>query len=255
MTELSSAYLLGLVRELCKLPTETEWIEFKHNKAVPDDIGEYISALANSAAILGKPQGYLVWGIDDTTHEILGTTFDPSTSPVGNEELESWLLQRLSPKLKPLVSVQRFLDTPPKSRNEALASLMRRFRICEERGSGIDKVVFQTELYQLPAPLFETGPGFTRTVLFAHQDMDAMSKEDRVRACYLHACLQYVQRQSMTNKSLRERFGLDESKGAQITRILNATQSAGLILKVSSSESRRDSSYIPFWSTSQGLKS
>ena len=53
---------------------------------------------------------------------------------------------------EPLVDTQRFVDTPPKSRNEALASLMRRFRICEERGSGIDKVVFQVELFQLPAP-------------------------------------------------------------------------------------------------------
>jgi predicted HTH transcriptional regulator len=44
---------------------------------------------------------------------------------------------------EPLVDTQRFVDTPPRSRNETLASLMRRFRICEERGSGIDKVVFQ----------------------------------------------------------------------------------------------------------------
>ena len=61
----------------------------------------------------------------------------------------------------PLVDTLRFVDTPPKSRNEALASLMRRFRICEERGSGIDKVVFQVELFQLPAPLFEVPDGFT----------------------------------------------------------------------------------------------
>ena len=53
---------------------------------------------------------------------------------------------------EPLVDTQRFLDSPPKSRNETLASLMRRVGICEERGSGIDKVVFQVELYQLPAP-------------------------------------------------------------------------------------------------------
>ena len=60
---------------------------------------------------------------------------------------------------EPLVDTQRFVDTPPRSRNEALASLMRRFRICEERGSGIDKVVLQVELFQLPAPLFETPGG------------------------------------------------------------------------------------------------
>ncbi len=47
----------------------------------------------------------------------------------------------------PLVSTARFIDTPPRSRNETLASMMRRFGICEERGSGIDKVITQVELY------------------------------------------------------------------------------------------------------------
>ena len=68
---------------------------------------------------------------------------------------------------EPLVDTQRFVDTPPKSRNESLASLMRRVRICEERGSGIDKVVSQAEVFKLPAPLFERPEGFTRVVLFA----------------------------------------------------------------------------------------
>src|SRR5699024_12121125 len=62
----------------------------------------------------------------------------------------------------PLVATMRFLDSPPQSRNETLASFMRRIRVCEERGSGIDKVVFQTELYQLPAPIFETTDHHTR---------------------------------------------------------------------------------------------
>jgi predicted HTH transcriptional regulator len=39
---------------------------------------------------------------------------------------------------------------------------MRRMGICEERGSGIDKVVFETEYYQLPAPLFEVTGQSTR---------------------------------------------------------------------------------------------
>jgi predicted HTH transcriptional regulator len=104
---------------------------------------------------------------------------------------------------EPLVDTRRFVDTPPKSRNETLASLMRRFRICEERGSGIDKVVFQIELFQLPAPLFETPEGFTRAVLFAHKPLAAMNQADRVRACYMHACLRYVMRQPVTNTSTR----------------------------------------------------
>lgn len=70
----------------------------------------------------------------------------------------------------PLVEPDRFLDSPPKSRNETLASFMRRIGICEERGSGIDKVVFETEFYQLPAPIFETTPEHTRVVLFTHRE-------------------------------------------------------------------------------------
>jgi len=95
---------------------------------------------------------------------------------------------------EPLVDTRRFVDTPPKSRNEILASLMRRFRICEERGSGIDKVVAQVELFQLPAPLplFEVPNGFTRAVLFAHRPVTRMDKADRIRACYLYACLKWV---------------------------------------------------------------
>jgi len=107
---------------------------------------------------------------------------------------------------EPLVDTLRFVDTPPKSRNDGVASLMRRFRICEERGSGIDKVISQVELFQLPAPLFEVPEGFTRVVLFAHRPLTEMDKADRIRACYLHACLRYVTRQPMTNASVRERF-------------------------------------------------
>lgn len=66
---------------------------------------------------------------------------------------------------------------------------MRRFNICEERGSGIDKVVAEVELFQLPAPLFERSDGFTRVTLFAHRPLADMSKADRIRACYQHACL------------------------------------------------------------------
>ena len=75
---------------------------------------------------------------------------------------------------KPLVSTDRFLDTAPRSRNEALASFMRRAGICEERGSGIDKVVFETELHQLPAPFFEMAENATRAVLFAHKELREM---------------------------------------------------------------------------------
>ncbi len=99
ITDRTPDYVTGLVHELRKLPNETEWLEFKRNDASPQDIGEYLSALANSAALYGKTHGYMVWGIDDATHEIVGTTFNPVKTKVGNEELENWLLHLLNPKI------------------------------------------------------------------------------------------------------------------------------------------------------------
>ena len=87
----------SLVRELTSLGREAEWVEFKHNKAVPEEIGEYLSALSNSAALLGKLSAYILWGFEDGTRRIVGTTFRPHQKKVGNEELENWLLTQLDP--------------------------------------------------------------------------------------------------------------------------------------------------------------
>ena len=482
----STEYLLSLLHELCKLPHETEWVEFKHNNADPEEIGEYLSALANAAALTGKVHAYLVWGVDNNTHEVIGTSFDPAKARVGNEELENWLLRLLNPKINfrfypvrandkdvvllkigaafrhpvqfkkteyvrigsykkklkdfpekerdlwrvfdqtpfereiaaenvtsdevlklldypayfdllalplpegrdgilsalaademiavgkgnkwnitnlgailfakkladfrplrrkairvilykgesrvetvreqegtkgyatgfegligfvtnllpsnevigqalrkevpmfpelairelvanavihqdfhvsgtatmveifsnrmevtnpglPLVKTDRFLDSPPKSRNEALASFMRRIGVCEERGSGIDKIVFQTELYQLPAPLFEATDEHTRAVLFAYKAFRDMDKEDRVRACYLHACLRYVQRDFMTNTTLRERFGIEEKNSSMASRIIRDTIGAGLIRCHDETVGSKARKYLPWW--------
>ena len=479
-------YHASLVRELCKLPRETEWVEFKTNFADPEEIGEYLSALSNAAALNGKAFGFMVWGVENGTHRIVGTTFSPKAARKGNEPPETWLLKLLSPKIdfqfheltvdglavvllaigrayrhpvrfksegflrigpvtkplkeapdrerdlwrildqtpfedlvaverasaddavrlldcpayfdlieqplpenrdgilnalaadgiitrcdawgwditnlgallfakrlsdfpalarkamrvieymgngrietrreyleekgyangfaglvgyingqlptnevigqalrqtvamypelavrelvanalihqdlfisgagptveifsdrieitnpgEPLVDTQRFVDSPPRSRNERLASLMRRFRICEERGSGIDKVVFQVEFFQLPAPLFENPDGSTRAVLFAHKPLQAMDKADRVRACYLHACLRFVTRQSMTNASIRERFGIDEKNAAHASRILGEAVDAGMIAVRDASVGHKSRTYVPFW--------
>lgn len=479
-------YLNGLLHELIALPNETEWVEFKEDNTNPEQIGEYISALSNSAALCGKANAYLVWGVVDSTHEVKGTTYSPLTEKKGNEELESWLLRLLTPKINfhfhnldysekrvvileiaraagnpvqfqnieyirigsykkplkdypekeralwrifdktpfedlialervadedvlklldypayfdllglalpenrnsilnrlrddnlilhcdaggwnisnlaailfakqltdfknlkrkairvivysghnkietvreqegkkgyasgfegvigfvnnllprnevvnvairkevpmypelavrelianalihqdffargtgsmveifsdrmeitnpgvPLVDTQRFLDSPPKSRNEALASMMRRMGICEERGSGIDNVVIQTELYQLPAPSFEKTDEHTRSVLFAHKPLNDMDKEERIRACYLHCCLKWAERKPMNNASIRERFGIEEQNKAQASRIIRETVEAGLIKAYDSEVGVRSMRYIPFW--------
>lgn len=479
-------YLVSLVRELCKLPAETSWLEFKRNNADPLEVGEYLAALSNAAALDGKSSAYLVWGVDDKTHEIVGTTFVPQVAKKGNEELESWLLRLLNPRLhfrfhsfevddkplvlleipsahskptsfegrelirigsnkkplkdfpeqeralwrvfdrtpfeelsaasgldaaealalldypayfdllglplptdqagilsrlqedgmlrcdqakrwevtnlgailfarelkkfkglarkavrlivyegkgrlktlreqvgqkgyasgfeglieylsallprnevigkalrkevpmypdlavrelianalihqdfsvsgagpmveifedrleitnpgEPLVDVDRFLDSPPRSRNEALASFMRRVGICEERGSGVDKVVFETEFFQLPPPRWERPEGSLRVVLFAHRGLKAMDKLERAHACYLHACLRYVLRDPMSNTSLRERFGIDAHNSATASRIIRDALEAKLIKPYEEGQAKKNSRYLPYW--------
>lgn len=480
-------YLNGLVAELRKLPAETGWVEFKENNPNPEDIGEYLSALSNTAALLGKANGYVVWGVQDATHAVVGTSFKPARAKKGNEDIESWLARLLNPRLhfrfyevthegqpvvvleipraqvrpvqfggveyirvgsyrqklkdhpqlekdlwrvfdstpfeelialghvdaadllalldypaffdlleqplpadrekilnrledermiapdaagkwditnlgailfarnleefrtlarkavriivyegkgrlktlreqpvrkgyaagfktlidqlnallprtevvgpggirrevplypepairelipnglihqdfsmtgsgpmievfsdrmeitnpgQPLVKTERFLDSPPRSRNEGLASFMRRVGVCEERGSGVDKVVAETERHQLPAPLFESPEGFTRAVLFTHKALREMDRTERSRACYLHASLRYVERDVMTNSSLRARFGIQEHNSAFASRIIREAMEDGLVKRSDESQGRKHAKYIPFW--------
>lgn len=482
----SDEYIISLIQELLKQPIETEWLEFKHNNFDKEMIGEYISALSNSAALNSKTNAYMIWGVDDITHEILGTIFKPSKTTKGSEALENWLLRLLTPKIdfkfyevtineqnmvlleiapaninpvmfsgieyirlnshkkklkdlaekerelwrvfdrvpfekqiavdsisgsevlsyleytkyfellklplpenrdaileslvsddliiimnnatysitnlgailfaknldkfnnlkrkairviqykddtkfktikemegkkgyavgfeglieyinnilpsneiikqafrenkkmypelsireivanalihqdfsqsgnsvmieifanrfevtnpgKPLIDTDRFLDSPPKSRNEALASFMRRIGICEERGSGIDKVVIESEIYQLPAPIFESTNEYTIAILFAHKELIDMDKSDRTRACYLHAGLKYLQKNYMTNTSLRERFNIDKKNISMVSKIINATLKDKKIFIYDESVGSKARKYIPWW--------
>lgn len=478
--------LLNLLDRLLKLTRETEWIEFKHNNNDPEEIGEYLSALANSACLHSQKHGYLIFGIADTTVDLVGTTFKPFTNKVKGQELQSWLTEHLDPKTnfdiyefialgkpiiifqidaalntpikfkdiayirigtykkklkdypnkerkiwlndpnatfergvakvnissddvldfidypsyfqltkqplpankssilqklldesliiasgkmysitnlgailfakklsafpnlkrkavriiiydgknkvktkrelvgnkgyasgfkglidytndhlpsteiidvvfrhevkvypqlairelvanaiihqdfsekgtsptieifddrveisnpgEPLIDVLRFIDHVPQSRNEELASFMRRINICEERGSGIDKVISTIEESQLPAPRFESSDRFTKVTLFAAKSVAQMEKEDKIRACYQHCCLKYVSNEKMTNTSLRERFRIEEQNYSIASRIIGDTIEAGLI-KVSNPEnkSKKHMSYIPIW--------
>jgi ATP-dependent DNA helicase RecG len=485
-TNYTPEYLAGLIHELCKLPQETEWVEFKENNENPQEIGEYISALSNSAALVGKAFAYLVWGVEDAAHAIVGTSFKPRAAKIGNEQLENWLLRLLTPKIHfrfleaqidgkavvlleierayrqpvqfggveyirvgsykkklkefpekeralwrlfdkalfedgiavdhvrddevlrlldypsyfellslplpenkkailhglaadnlirvceaggwsvsnlgailfakrledfaslkrkamrviqysgtnrvetikeqdgnkgyasgfegligyingllprnevigqairkqvplypelavrelvanalihqdffisgagpmieiftdrieignpgvPLVAIERFVDSPPRSRNEALASLMRRIGICEERGSGWDKVVFQTEFYQLPAPLVEATSDHTRVVLFAPRSLTQMDKADRIRAVYWHACLRYVSQQPTTNSSIRERFGIQAKNSATASRLIREATESGNLVPYDQDAAPKLMRYLPHW--------
>ena len=481
------ANLAALLRRLTLLPHEVEWVEFKHNNSDPEEIGEYLSALSNAAALHCQKTAFLVWGVEDQTHQVLGTSFRPRIRKIGNEDLEPWLARQLHPgthftihefafdslpvvlfeiqpcghtpvrwkdvayirvgsykkKLRdfpekerilwtrmsqasfekgiaaagssgeevlsridypayfemseqavpgsrdaildrlakehlvayadgdrwdvtnlgailfarrladfesiarkavrvivyrgkdrtvttkeqvisrgyasgfgetidyiadqlprteeigkalrqdvraypeiavrelvanalvhqdlwargsgpmveifadrveitnpgrPLIDPLRFLDEPPRSRNESLAAFLRRLKICEERGSGIDKVVSQIESFQLPAPEFRQTESHTVAILLAPKKLSSMDRKDKTRACYQHACLRFVSRETMTNASLRERLGIAEANAAIASRIIAETVEAGLVkLKDPENKSRKHAAYVPFW--------
>lgn len=148
---------------------------------------------------------------------------------------------------EPLVPVERFIDGY-QSRNERLADLMRRMGICEEKSSGIDRVVQATEVYQLPAPDFRKGFRRTAVTIFGPRPFDEMDRNDRVRAGYQHCCLRYVTGAQMTNTSLRERFKLPEEKAETISRMIRDCVEAGLVKPENpESSSKRYARYLPFW--------
>jgi predicted HTH transcriptional regulator len=488
MTCHSDSFLRNLVQELSKLPDETEWVEFKVNNKDPERIAKYISAVSNSATLHNRPYGYLVWGIDDDSHEIVGTSFHYRRARKGNEELEAWLDRMVNPSIgfsfyevevlsgiictvlevpcataeptkfgstayvrvgsnlkslsahkelearlwrafettpaeariaaesvttdrvcelldvsgyyrmmeqpipanrdkvltdfehekfvigtdagvwditnlgalalandlnlfdtlsrravrviqydgttrtgygkrewgfsggyaitfdqmvrhimaitpqqeiivdgirqqhtafpeiavrellanclihqdleqrgtnpmvevfdnriefsnagAPLVNVERLLDTVPVSRNEKLAGFMHKCGICEERGSGYDKVIDATCNNGLVAPIVQSQDGrFTKVALFSHIPFELTTKEDRIRTCYMQACLAYVNFEAIANADIRRTFGLGENK-AQATRIIKDTMSAKLIKQLDPDAAPRNMRYIPFW--------
>ena len=106
---------------------------------------------------------------------------------------------------KPLVLLDRFIDQY-RSRNENLTDILRRMGICEEQGSGIDRVIQTIETYQLPAPKFYTDDQRTFVIIYGPKKFADSARDDRIRACYQHSVLMWIMRKEMTNKSLRERF-------------------------------------------------
>lgn len=481
----SRGQLLHMVPELASLPAETEWLEFKVNNGDSQMIGENISALSNSARIAGEDFGFLVWGVEDGTHRIVGTAFDPATVRVGNEPLETWLTRQVHPQIhfefesltisgtrivvltiepaisepvkfngveyirvgpstrelarnpdrarrlwrafdrrgwaagiarerlldeevlslldypsyfqllglrlpedrtrilealasdrliarmagswsitnlggslfarrladfpslarktfrviryrgsnrletikeqiggrgyaagfeglieyvngllptseeigaalratnavypplvirelvanalvhqdfgvtgagpmveifddrveisnpgQPLIDKERLVDAPPRSRNEELASLLRRMGICEERGSGWDKVAAEIDSHRLPAPEVTTTDETMRVTLLAQRPFAEMTGEERSAAVYLHSCLNQVSRRNTTNRSVRERFGIEERNKATASRLLRDAVARGLIAPYDRAASPRLMRYVPYW--------
>lgn len=74
-----------------------------------------------------------------------------------------------------------------------------------------------------------------------------MTKEDRILACYLHACLKYVDGDHMTNTTLRARFGIEPKNSADASRIIKHTLEAGRIRIHDTENKRKAAKYVPYW--------
>jgi len=147
---------------------------------------------------------------------------------------------------KPLVETERMIDLPPRSRNEALAGLMRRMNICEEQGTGLDKVIVDVELFQLPPPQFEANPHSMIVTLYAPRSFANMSKDERIRACFQHAVILYLSGgKKMKNASLCKRLGIESKNASQATRVINASVKSGKI-KIGDPEHPK-AGYLPWF--------
>ncbi|MEZ5872399.1 MAG: ATP-binding protein [Nitratireductor sp.] len=147
----------------------------------------------------------------------------------------------------PLIDLDRFIDHPSKSRNEKLTSLFREIGICETRGSGIDKAIWEIEKENLPPPLFKVVGENTVVTLYRKRKFAETSKEDRLRACYQHACIRQQVGDLMSNSSLRDRLGLDKNQYPQVSVVIREAIESDLIRPLSADQGNRNARYVPFW--------
>jgi len=147
----------------------------------------------------------------------------------------------------PLIDVDRFIDNWL-ARNEDLSDLMRKMKFCEKLWSWIDKAIITIEAFKLPAPKIETTENTTKITLFLWEDIWALTKEDRIRACYHHCALKYIHNEFMTNASLRDRLNMPDTQTSSVSRIINEAIDVGKI-KVFDPENKspKHNKYIPFW--------
>ena len=147
-----------------------------------------------------------------------------------------------------LNDVNRLIDLPPHSRNEAMAQMMLQMDMCERRGSGIDRATDAISQMKLPAYKAQSGDDYTRITLFPKKKVSEMTREERIAVCYQHACLLYEDGKSINNQIIRERFNLNTKQSVMASRILADTLESGLIkMKDPETESKRYTSYIPYY--------
>lgn len=148
-----------------------------------------------------------------------------------------------------LIPTDRFIDHPPKSRNEKLSDTLRRMHICEKRGSGVDRAILAIEISQLPAPNIENRDDGVRVTIYSQKELKKLTKKEKCRACYIHSCIQHVIKQDgLTNASLCKRFGIEDKNKAIASRIIKGTLEKGLIKPFDpENKSNRYAKYVPYW--------
>lgn len=149
-----------------------------------------------------------------------------------------------------LVPTERVLNAQPKTRNGALANILRQMGLCEEEGTGWDIVIEDCEARHLVAPKVTTGDAEgTEVVLYAGDAFSRMTKAERRLAAYWHACLLLSHDSALTNPSLRERFGLTSEKKdvVAVSRLIRECCEEGLLREEDPDVGRRHMRYVPFW--------
>lgn len=147
----------------------------------------------------------------------------------------------------PLIDIMRIVDNPPKSRNEKLASIMRRLNMCEELGRGWDRMVISCEVQKLPAPRIQIYQESTKVSLFSHLEFANIPMEDKIWSTYLHTCIKFTEGDALTNSSLREGFGLPETSAGSISRLIKEVLGKKLIRPLDPNTAPRYMRYIPIW--------
>lgn len=150
--------------------------------------------------------------------------------------------------LLPSKRLDRLIGTQPESRNELLARAFRRYKICEERGSGLLKAGLQVELYGLPPIQFEAGPTHFKVTLYCPRTFAQMSPQERLNACYQHAVLKHFSDGAMTNQTLRERLKMSERQRSMVSILIQEAVDRKLIKSADpENKSRKYAEYVPAW--------
>ena len=150
--------------------------------------------------------------------------------------------------LLPSKRLDRLIGTQPESRNEQLARAFRRYKICEERGSGLLKAGLQVELYGLPPMEFTAGPNHFKVTLYSPRTFAQMSARERLEACYQHAVLKHYSDSAMTNRSLRERLKMPEKQRSAVSLLIQEAMDKKLIRPADPhNKSRKYAEYLPVW--------